>query len=458
MPFYIRIMDKAEVGGVFNIYSYIAVMLVILTLGFETGYFRFAKKENRDVLLKSLGSLVVFCSAVFCVLVFIFKENIAYYLGNEYLKADYFLIGALIVALDAITSIPFANLRISNRTVKFALLKFLSVVLNITFVTFFLVICPYLIDNGYTFFEWFYNPNNKLYYVFVANFLSSLLIALFLVPSIFISKASFNWQLIQPVIRYSFPIMVVGLFGMLIQNIDKILMPHLLSKNAMEALAIYGANYKIGILMAIFIQSYRLAFEPFFFKEGKEAASNELYAQVLKYFVIFGAIIYVGVLTFIDVVNVLLLPEYYEGNVIIPFILMGQLFFGIYYSLSLWYKLTDRTNYGAVISGIGAFLTILGNVILVPRFGYLGAAISSFLCFLLMTVISYGLGQKYYPVDYPVGRIFVHIILAVVAVFISQMYSSEQLLFHFAFKGTIFVSYFAFLYIIERKDIIKILS
>nr|WP_280516744.1 polysaccharide biosynthesis C-terminal domain-containing protein [Carboxylicivirga mesophila] len=210
--------------------------------------------------------------------------------------------------------------------------------------------------------------------------------------------------------------------------------------------------------MAIFIQSYRLAFEPFFFKEGKQNASKELYARVLKYFVIFGAIIYVGVLVFIDVVNVLLLPEYYEGNRIIPFILLGQLFFGIYYSLSLWYKLTDRTIYGAIISGLGACLSIVGNIVLVPYMGYIGAAVTLFICFLLMSVISYGLGQKYYPINYPIGRIVLHIIIAIVVVQLSLLYSSENLIFHFAFKGTIFVSYFVFLYIIERKELIKILS
>ncbi|MBS2212520.1 oligosaccharide flippase family protein [Carboxylicivirga mesophila] len=458
MPLFIRIMDKAEVGGVFNIYSYIAVVLVILTFGFETGYFRFANKENRNGLLKSLGLLILVCSVLFCVGVYLFQGCLEVYLGNEYLKAEYFVIGALIVALDAITSIPFADLRINNHTVRFALLKFLSVILNILFVTFFLVLCPYLLKQGYEFIESIYNPYNKLYYVFVSNLLSSGIIALFLVPKIFLAKARFSWQLIKPVIKYSYPIMIVGLFGMLIQQIDKILMPHLIEDNAMEALAIYGANFKIGILMAIFIQSYRLAFEPFFFKEGKQNASKELYARVLKYFVIFGAIIYVGVLVFIDVVNVLLLPEYYEGNRIIPFILLGQLFFGIYYSLSLWYKLTDRTIYGAIISGLGACLSIVGNIVLVPYMGYIGAAVTLFICFLLMSVISYGLGQKYYPINYPIGRIVLHIIIAIVVVQLSLLYSSENLIFHFAFKGTIFVSYFVFLYIIERKELIKILS
>ncbi|MCG8580625.1 MAG: oligosaccharide flippase family protein [Bacteroidales bacterium] len=461
MPFYIRTLDKVEFGGVVNIYSYIAVVLVLLTLGFETGYFRFIKEHKREVLLKNLGAVITLFSLVFVCLVYVFISSITQVLGNEYLIEDYFVIAAAIVAIDAITSIPFADLRIQNRTTRFATLKFVSVLLNIGFNVFFLVICPYLLKEGYDSIEVIFDQNNKLYYVFVSNLLSSLIISIFLIPKMLFVKASYKPDLIKKVVHYSSPIMVVGLFGMLIQNIDKILMVHLINYDFMdplEALGIYGANYKIGILMALFIQSYRLAFEPFFFKEGKQNASKELYARIMKYFVIFGCIIYVGVLVFIDVVNILLLPEYYEGNIIIPFILMGQLFFGIYYSLSLWYKLTDRTNYGALISGIGAILVIIGNIVLVPLIGYIGAAISSFCCFLIMTLISYFLGQKYYPIDYPVFRIILHIIVAILIVYVSNQLGSDNLLFHYAIKGTIFVSYFAFLYIIERKEFIKILS
>ncbi|WP_430811421.1 MULTISPECIES: lipopolysaccharide biosynthesis protein [unclassified Carboxylicivirga] len=458
MPFYIRTLDPVQFGGVVNIYSYIAVVLVILTFGFETGYFRFAKKTNRQDLLSTLGGFVTMLSLFFVLLVYFLKDSIASLLGNEHLTSEYFFIGALIVSLDAITSIPFADLRIRNKTMRYATLKFVSVLLNIVFNVFFLVICPYLYKEGYTPVNYIYDPNNKLLYVFIANLLSSLIISVFLIPQLFKGHFVVRKELLRAVLRYSYPVMIVGLFGMLIQNIDKILMPHLIGENAMEALAIYGANYKIGVLMALFIQSYRLAFEPFFFKEGKEKASTELYARILKYFVIFGMIVFVGVLVFIDLINVLLLPEYYEGNRIIPLILLGQLFFGIYYSLSLWYKLTDKTHFGAIISGIGAVLAIVANLIFVPSMGYMGAALSSLLCFLLMTIISYFLGQKYYPVNYPVANIIFHIVSGMAVVVISQLYTSDNQLFHFGFKGTIFVAYFVFLYFTERKEFNKILS
>jgi len=458
MPFYIRTLDTEQFGGVVNIYSYIAVVLVFLTFGFETGYFRFVKDNNRESLLKTLGFAVTLGSVIFCALTIVFKLPITHVLGNDFLRPEYFILGALIVSLDSITSIPYADLRIRNRTVRFASLKFLSVILNIVFNVFFLVICPYLLKNGYTFVESFFDVNNKLIYVFVSNLISSGIIALILIPGIFTNDGIFNLKLLKAIVRYSYPIMLVGLFGMIIQNIDKILMPHLINSNAMNALAIYGANYKIGILMALFIQSYRLAFEPFFFKEGKNNASKEVYSKILKFFVIFGSIIYVGVLLFIDVVNILLLPEYYEGNVIIPYIMLGQLFFGIYYSLSLWYKLTDKTNFGAFISCIGAVIAIIGNIILVPNIGYIGAAISSLICFLLMTVLSYLLGQKYYRINYPIRRILSHISLAVIIGYFAGKLPFDEGIFYLAVKGTIFVSYIGFLYVVERKDLIKILS
>ena len=458
MPFYIRTLDADQFGGVVNIYSYIAVVLVFLTFGFETAYFRYVKPDNRAKLLKTLGATLSVGSLVFCGLVYVFQIPIANLLGNEHLVSDFFVLAALIVSRDAVTSIPFADLRFRNKTVRYAGLKFVSVLLNIFFNVFFLVVCPYLLRQGYSFVNSFFNEDNRLIYVFVSNLIGSGIISVFLVPSVFKSNAKFDWSLLKVLLRYSYPIMLVGLFGMVIQNIDKILMPHLIDNEAMKALAVYGANYKIGILMALFIQSYRLAFEPFFFKEGKNNASKELYARILKFFVVFGLIIYVGVLLFIDLINVLLIPEYYEGNVIIPFILLGQLFFGIYYSLSLWYKLSDRTNFGAVIGGIGAIIAVAGNIILVPHVGYIGAAISSFVCFLLMTVLSYGLGQKYYPVNYSVLRILAHITFAVLLVWISGMLSIHNELFNLTVKGAIFASYIAFLYFAERKDLIKTLS
>lgn len=458
MPFYIRTLDAELFGGVTNIYSYIAVVLVLLTFGLETGYFRFVNQSNRNNLLKTLTTFVFLFSAIFVSLVFCFIESIAETVGNKYLTSDIFIYGAIIVSIDAIISLPFADLRYRNLKMKYAGLRLLQVVLNIFFNVFFLIICPYLIKCGYSWVENIFDQNSMLKYVFVSNIISSGFIGLYFIPYVLKASGSFIFSSVGPVLRYSAPIMIVGLFGMLIQNIDKILMIQLIADQPMKALGIYSANFKIGILMAIFIQSYRLAFEPFFFKEGKENASKPLYATILRYFVIFGVLIYVGVLLFLDVVNLFLLPEYYEGNVIIPFVLLGQLFFGIYYSLSLWYKLTDRTRYGAYISGIGAVIAIVLNIVLVPMLGYIGSAIASFLCFFIMMMLSYFFGQKFYPVNYPVISVIAYILSGVVLVYLVDQISLSNHLFLLGLKAIIFVSYLSVIAYIERKDFVKILK
>lgn len=451
MPFYIRALDPVLFGGITNIYSYISVILVLLTFGFETGYFRFVTKDNSKNLLKTLSYFIISISILFVCMVFVFGDSIQNTIGNEFLTSDIFKYGAIIVSIDAIVSLPFADLRYRNLKIRYASLRFIQVLLNIVFNIFFLVLCPFLLDMGYDVVEMIFDDQNRLKYVFISNILSSGLIAIYLVPVIFSKSGNFEFSLLKPVFQYSYPIMLVGLFGMLIQNIDKILMPHLISQDAMRALGIYSANFKIGVLMMIFIQSYRLAFEPFFFKEGRENASKDIYAKVLKIFVAFGVIIYVGVLFFLDVVNLFLLPEYFEGNIIIPYVLMGQLFFGIYYSLSLWYKLTDKTHYGAYISFTGAVIVVVLNIILVPVMGYLGAALASLICFIFMVILSYLLGQKYYPINYPLKSILLYLSSGVLLVFVANQIKADNPIFLLAIKAIIFVIYISGIFLFERK-------
>ena len=457
MPFYIRTLDPELFGGVTNIYSYIAVILVVLTFGLETGYFRFVTNQNKNDLLKTLTLFVTVLAVVFITLVFVFIQPITNTVGNQYLTSDIFKYGSIIVSIDAIVSLPFADLRYRNLKMKYASLRFFQVLLNIFMNVFFLVFLPYLLKNDIGWVNSIFDSNNRLKYVFIANILSSGFIGIYFLPSLLRSKGHLIFNGLKPILKYSAPIMVVGLFGMLIQNIDKILMIKLIDVEPMKSLGIYSANFKIGVLMMLFIQSYRLAFEPFFFKEGKENASKDLYATILKYFVIFGVIIYVGVLNFIEVINLFLLPEYFEGNVIIPYVLLGQLFFGVYYSLSLWYKLTDNTKYGAYISGFGAVTVIIMNIVLVPVYGYVGAAISSFICFFLMMVLSYFLGQKYYPINYPIRTIVLYMLSGILLVYVTGKLPINNDLFLLGTKAVIFVGYLATIVLIERRNFIKIL-
>jgi len=457
-PFYIQTLVKEDLGAVVNLYSYISVLLVLLSFGFETGYFRFSDHEKRNSILYTLLLPVFLWSLLFVGCIYFWRIELAQSIGNNIIDSDIFLYSALIVAIDAVVSVPFADLRYQGKSKKYAGLRFLQVLIVVVFNVFFLYLCPLMLENGIDFVKYVFIEENRLKYVFISNLISSATIFVLLSPILLKEKFSFSKELLKQVMKYSYPIVLVGLFGMVIQNIDKILLPELLSENGMEQLAVYGANFKIGILMALFIQSFRLAFEPFFFKEGKEKASNDLYASILKYFTIFGMVIYVGVLAGLDFINILLTPAYMSGNKIIPWVLLGQLLFGIYYSLSLWYKLTDRTIYGSIMGFIGMVVVVIGNIVLVPYIGYLGSAISSCLCFGLMVVMSYVLGQKYYPVPYDLRSILIHFSLGIVFGFILLQFNDYDPKFRYLLKAFIFVAYLLLIYIVERQQFLKIIK
>ena len=451
MPFYTHLLPMEEFGVVSNLYAYISYFLILLTFGFETGFFRFANKKNSNVVLKTLSATITSWSFLFVVLFWVFKFQIQSWLGEDLITEEFIFYTAIIVALDALISIPFADLRFRRKSKTYAGLRFLQVVITVFFNVFFLVICPWLTSRGMDIPEFIFSEDNKVKYVFISNLISSGIIALILSPLLLKGDFIYDKSILKDTIRYSYPIVIVGLFGMVIQNIEKILMPYLLD-DGMKQLAIYSANFKIGVLMALFIQSYRLAFEPFFFKEGKDKASKELYGRILKYFVIFGMIIFVGILQFMDIINMIFPIQYEQGNIIIPYVLLGQLMFGIYYSLSLWYKLTDKTYFGAFISGFGALLVLIGNILLVPIFGYIGAAISSLVAFALMAVSSYIIGQKHYFIPYPIKSIVKHICFGVTVVLVSKYFIDGHNLFHIVLKGTIFVCYLGILYFLEKKE------
>lgn len=450
-PFYIRTLLQEEFGIVVNIYSFIAVLLVVNTLGFETGYFRFVKEYDSKKVRNSLIAGIALFSALLIILTLLFLPSLESLFGNVNSIKWIIILAVLIVTSDAANSIPFAHFRYQNKALKYSGFRLLQIILTVLFNIIYLVVFPYLVKHGYQLPKILYNNDLRIFYVLWSNFLASFIILLIFIPGIIKDNFTIDKEILRVVIKYSFPIVLVGLFGILNQNIDKILIPYLInSTHPFQELAIYGANFKIGVLMALFTQSFRLAFEPFFFKEGNSKDSKTVYSEVLKYFTFLGMLIFLGVMLFIDVVNVILTPDYTQGNIIIPFILLSQLFFGIYYSLSLWYKLTDRTIYGFYMSLIGFITNLTGLIILVPIYGYIGAAISIFISFLLITVISYLFGQKYYPVDYPVFRIITLVLLGVMLYFIDLKMTINELYIKYLVKGFIFVLYILFFFITER--------
>ncbi|GAO31300.1 lipopolysaccharide biosynthesis protein [Geofilum rubicundum] len=440
MPFYIRVIAPEEYGVIVNMYGIISILLVIFTYGLETGFFRFARKENaRDVFRTTMSTLGL-TSFLLIVLSFVFAPSISRFFYDGQFVYAIVLVG-IIIGFDAFLSIPFAQLRLQNRALRFGLIKLISIFLNIGFNLFFFLGLPALF-NAYEFGEVLqdlYIKGSGVLYVLLSNALSSVLILLFFIKDLRIKTGRFRWSLLRPILIYSWPVLIVGITGMITQNSDKILMPKLLQEGGFKELAIYGANFKIGVLMSLFTQSFRFAFEPYFFNNREKGVQT--YALIMEYFILFGLLIFVGITLFQDVINLLLVNDYIRGNIIIPVVLLAQLFYGIYFNLSLWYKLTDKTFFGAIFGVIGMVLTVVLNFVLIPKIGMIGGALSMLTGYGVMMMISFYTGQKFYPIPYPLKRIAAFFILAFGAFLLNQFVSFDQLFLKYTFKVLIFICF-----------------
>ena len=423
VPLYTYIFAPEEYGIVANLMSYVALFLVLLTYGMETGYFRFANKEGKADITFTTSFLSLSASTfVFWLLIFVFLNPLADYLKISEHK-EYILLLAATLGLDAITALPFAKLRLQNRAFRYAGLKLINIFTNLGINLFFLVLCPWIHGNFQNIpIEAIWNPNIGVGYIFIAFCVASVINFLLLLPDLKSLKFKLDSGLLKEILSYSWPILIVSVCGQINLNLDKMLMPNLIpeSLDPMYQTGIYGANYKLAVIMTLFIQAFRYAFEPFFFAQSKQENSKQVYADVLKYFTVFCLLIFLGVMFYIDIVKLLIKSNYHEGLSIVPYVLLGNLFFGVFFSLSLWYKLSDKTRYGAIMAIIGSVITIVLNIVLVPKIGYQGAAYAVFLCFGIMMLVSYLLGQKHYPVPYDIKRILFYFIFAMILFAVSS--------------------------------------
>lgn len=455
-PYYSFIFAPEIYAVVTNLYAYVAFFLVLLVYGMETAYFRYASKseEPEKVYSTSLIS-IFFTSTLFIILVAAFSRNIAGLLdyGNH---SEYITWFGIILGMDAITAIPFARLRINNRPVKFMFIKMAGIIVNIVFNIFFLSVCPWLLEkNPDSVVKFIYSPEIGVGYVFIVNLISSAFTLLLLLPDIFKISLHFDKIILKRMLNYGFPILIVGLAGVINQNIDKILIPFLIpeDKNPMFQLGIYGQNFKLALLMNMFIQAFRYAFEPFFFSRGGGDDDRKMYATVMKYFVIFGLLIFLGMILYIDIIKVIIDRQYHEGLKVVPIILMANLFFGIYFTLSLWYKLRDMTRYGAYLAITGSAITLLLNLLFIPVWGYMGSAVSMLVCFVAITVMSYFWGQKYYPVPYPLKRISTYFLASLVIYALSLLTNQLLPAAEYGLNTVLFLIFFGIIYKLEKNEL-----
>lgn len=418
VPLYTNMFIQSEYGVVTYVYTIVAVALIILTYGMETGFFRFANHERytdpMEVYSTAMTSIAVSSTAFFVLVVlFLGPVSVAMECGTH---PEFTLIMAATVALDAFTALPFSYLRYKRRPYRFAALKLIGIALNIGFNLFFILICPWLWEEAPGTIEWFYDPTFGIGYIFLANLISSAVTFLLLIPDFTHFRWKWNTALWREMLAYSFPLLVLGIAGVMNQTLGQLLLPWILpdKADALSQLGIYGANYKIAIVMVMFIQAFRFAYEPFIFAQNKSAGadSNQAFRVAMKYFVIFGMVIFLGVMYYLDFLRYFISSAYFSGLKVVPVLMLAEFFFGIFFNLSLWYKLTDKTIWGTWFSLIGLAVTLLLNVILVPRIGYMGCAWAALGCYGVMMILSYFIGKKKYPIGYDVKSILIYFFTA----------------------------------------------
>jgi len=429
VPLYTRVFDTGEYGVVTQLYAFVAFLNIVFTYGMETAYFRFfqTEKENPRVFSTSLISVIT-SSIVLALTIVLFSVPLASWLNPGRSEVEnlplYISLFAGVLAFDAITAIPFARLRQQEKAIRFAFLRLVNIALNILLNLFFLVLCPALHSEGsFTFLiNMVYDPDFGVGYVFVSNFIASLVTLLMLSPEILRIQFKFDTALWKKMMLYAFPLTIAGMAGMINETFDRILLPLLVEdkSTAMQQLGIYGACYKLSIIMMLFIQTFRYAAEPFFFNQSAKEQSREIYAKVMHWFVLICSFIFLCVMMYMDVVKLFIGEEFREGLAVVPVLLIANLCLGVFFNLSIWYKLTGKTRFGAWLAIAGALITIVFNIILIPVMGYMGAAWATLICYASMMVLSYIGNQKFFPVPYRLTPMLAYLALALMLFFISE--------------------------------------
>lgn len=404
---YTGVLPTAEYGEVSILLAWMVFFNVILSYGMETAFFRFYNSETDKQNVIATSTITIFWSSMFFLFgALIFRNSLAA-LAN--VDVQFVTYSIWILVLDALVIVPFSKLRATQRPIKYAVIKIGNVMVNLILNIFFLLYLPKLAEeNPNSFVDNLYVENFEIGYIFVSNLLASLLTLIVLSPNYLYLNRKFDAALWRKMMKYGLPILVAGLAFAVNEHFDKILLGYLLPENiAKSEVGAYSACYKLGMFMVLFATAFRLGIEPFFFSHSKNENAPQTYAVITKYFVILGSLILLGVIVFADVLKFLLLDDksYWEAMKVVPLIILANFCLGIYNNLSVWYKLTDKTQIGAYISIVGAILTLVLNYLLIPKYNYYGSAIATIVAYGSMMVISYVLGNKYYPIPYDMNKI-----------------------------------------------------
>ncbi len=440
VPIYAAAMSAASggYGIVTEVYAWTALLMVILTYGMETTFFRFVNKEGNDPTKVYSTTLIMVAttSLIFISICMVFLQNIADVMGYHD-HPWYIGMMAIVVAMDAFQAMPFAYLRFKKRPILFASLKLLFIFLNITLNIFY-----YIFLDG-----------SDVFYAFLFNLICTSAIMLLLIPQLKFA-AGFDKVLMKKMLNYSYPILILGVAGILNQVADKIIFPHVYPDPAQAKveLGIYGASSKIAMIMAMLTQAFRYAYEPFVFGKSKDKDSKKLYADAMKYFIIFTLLAFLTVSLYLDVIKYILAPDYWGGLKVVPIVMMAEIFMGIYFNLSFWYKLIDETKWGAYFSFAGCFVLILINVIFIPKYSYMACAWAGFAGYAVAMILSYIVGQKKFPINYDLKSIGLYTLFTISIYIISLMLPFQNIILLLVVRSILLATFVCY---IVYKEFIK---
>jgi O-antigen/teichoic acid export membrane protein len=436
-------------------FVFAAYFIAFLSFGLETAFFRFFSREKEKGKIISTAFIsLLFSTILFLTVLLFFNKQIAGLLG--FANPLYLKILTFVTALDLLVVIPYAYLRVTNKPLKFTFYKLANIFIYALFNILFLWFIPYALKKGIAlpeFLTHFYQATPTVVFIFIANLIASFITFVMLLPNILKFEFDFNKAILIKMLSYGWPIMVGSLAYITNENLDKLLLGDMLGKTQM---GIYAACYKLGVFMTLYIMAFRLGAEPFFFNQAHKKNAKETYAKILTWFTIVGAFFMLIVIVYINLFADILLgkPEYYQALAIVPIILLANLFLGIYNNLSVWYKLTDKTRYGMYLSIFGAVITIVLNLVFIPKIGFMASAWATLFAYGAMTIASYFYGRKYYKVPYNVKKVLLYILISIGLSFVSYQYYKENYI-----VSTLFVIVFmAFIVLNEKNELKSILK
>ncbi len=417
-----------QYGIITNVYAYVALLIILLTYGMETTFFRFMSKDGEDpekvyaTTLKTVGTT----SLIFAILVAVFNQPIADLVGYTD-HPEYILVMYITVAIDAFAAIPFAYLRYAHRPIKFASLKILNIIFNITLNVLYLIVLPYFKINLFGIYDNDFSLD--VVWIFYINAFCSVATLLFLGKELKGILCPFDVATFKRMLTYTWPLLVMGLAGQLNQCASQIIFPYVYDGDTTAAhtqLGIYGACVKIAMIMVMITQAFRYAYEPFVFGKSKDKDNKDTYAKAMKFYIIFTLLAFLCVMGYMDILRYVVGKSYWEGLEIVPIVMAAEIMFGVFFNLSFWYKLIDKTMWGAYFSGIGAVVLIVVDILFIPRFSYWACAWAGFISYAISMVISYIFGQKYYPINYPIKDIAIYLVITGI-LFAGISFSNAQL-------------------------------